>query len=260
MKFSETWGHPPRDLNLSRDDVHVWRVFLRQPKTRVHQLQRTLSEEEQIRAGQFYFVKDKEHFIVARGVLRNILGRYLQQEPGELSFCYNSYGKPALSPDSGGKMFSFNVSHSAGIAIYAITYDRTVGIDVEHIRPEFADDKIAERFFSPAEVARLRELPASLQKEAFFACWTRKEAFIKATGQGVSFGLDNFEVSLTPGEPASLISVNGDRREAGRWSLKNLTVHPGYAAAICVEGQGWRLQNWEWTFSHSGLKRPETFR
>lgn len=251
MKFADIWSHPPKALILSRDEVHVWCTFLQQPETQIHRLQQTLSQEERIRAERFYFRRDREYFIVARGVLRDILARYLKRQPGQLNFCYNAHGKPALTTESGGKILSFNVSHSAGIAVYAVTCGRNVGIDIEHIRPEFADDKIAERFFSPGEVTRLRKLPITLQKDAFFDCWSRKEAFIKATGQGVAFGLDNFEVALTPGEPAMLLSVNGNRREADRWTLKNLTIHPGYAAAICVEGRGWRLKLWEWSFNHS---------
>ncbi|NIR50935.1 4'-phosphopantetheinyl transferase superfamily protein [candidate division KSB1 bacterium] len=249
MKFADTWSHPPRDLTLSRDEVHVWCTFLQQSKTQIHRLEQTLSVEEQIRMKRFYFQKDRGHFIVARGVLRDILGRYLHRQPGELNFCYNSYGKPALTPESGGKILSFNVSHSAGIALYAITCGRSVGIDVEQVRPEFARDGIAERFFSAEEIKALRALPEDQKKDAFFNCWTRKEAFIKATGQGVSFGLENFSVSLTPHEPAALLSIKGESQEDPCWSLKKLPVLPGYKAALAVEGHGWQLKKWQWQLS-----------
>ncbi len=240
----DNWKLPPTDLTLSKDHVHVWYVSLDQSESVLQRLAQTLSDEEHQRAERFHFRKDKDHFKVARGVLRDILCHYLQREPGDIFFHYNDYGKPAL-----GKHFSglnFNVSHSGNVAIYAITCGREVGIDVEQIRADFAGESIAKRFFSPAEISVFCDLGTYEKKEAFFSCWTRKEAFIKATGKGVSFGLDNFEVSLVPDRPAVLLSVNGDREEASRWSLRNLDIKPGYKAALAVEGHGWRLQNWQW--------------
>lgn len=238
------WKIPPLRLSISKKQVHVWCVFLDQRESRIRQLETTLSDEEKTRAERFHFQKDRDHFIVARGVLRDILSRYLKRQAEQLSFCYNDYGKPKLAEDS--KRLNFNVSHSGGIALYTVTCGREVGIDVEQIRPDFAEEPIAERFFSQDEVAVFCDLESHEKKEAFFNCWTRKEAFIKATGKGVSFGLDNFDVCLVPGKSAALLSVKGDREEARRWSLINLDIKPGYKAALAVEGHDWRLRSWQW--------------
>jgi 4'-phosphopantetheinyl transferase len=132
------------------------------------------------------------------------------------------------------------------VALYAVTRAREVGIDVELIRSDLKIEQIAERFFSHHEIATLRALPTELRQSAFFRCWTRKEAYIKATGKGLSLPLDQFEVSLTPGEPAALLSTQPDPNEAQRWSLRELTPAPGYAAALAVEGHGWCLACWDW--------------
>ena len=240
----DNWQLPPTDLTISKDHVHVWYLSLDQSESLLQRLAQTLSEEEHKRAARFHFRKDRDHFMVARGVLRDILSHYLQREPQELFFYYNDYGKPALGNNFSG--LNFNVSHSGNVALYAVTCGREIGIDVEQIRPDFAEEPIAKRFFSPAEVAVFSDLAASEKKEAFFSCWTRKEAFIKATGKGVSFGLDNFDVSLVPDKPAALLSIKGDMKKAGRWSLKNLNIKPGYKAALAVEGHDWRLQSWQW--------------
>ena len=241
-----SWYPPPVPLTLGNNEVHVWCASLDLPASQVQSLQNTLVIEELRRAERYYFQKDRKHFIVARGVLRDILGRYLKIEPGQLRFCHNPYGKPGLAGETGGETLCFNVSHSHGLALYAITRDRAVGVDVEFIRPDLATEDIAERFFSPREVAVLRTLPANIQPEAFFNCWTRKEAYIKAKGKGLSIPLDQFDVSLAPGEPATLLSVNGESKEASRWSLQELDVGSGYAAALAAEGHDWQLKCWQW--------------
>jgi 4'-phosphopantetheinyl transferase len=225
--------------------VHVWRAALDMGAAQRERLEQTLSADERERAGRFYFQKDRDQFIVARGVLRTLLGRYLGLPPVQLRFSYSSYGKPSLAPELQG--LSFNLSHSHGLALAAVTCDRELGVDVEYIRPEVVEEPIAERFFSTPEVAALRALPAALQPEGFFNCWTRKEAYIKARGEGLSVRLDQFQVSLTPGEPAALLSVQGDPAEAARWSLRELAPGAGYTGAVAVEGHEWLLRCWEWT-------------
>ncbi len=241
-----SWCPPPENLTLGNDEVHVWRAFLDLPASQVQSLQQTLVAEELRRAERYYFQKDREHFIVARGLLRAILGRYLRIEPSQLRFCYGPHGKPELAGQTGGEALRFNVSHSHGLALYALTRDRKIGVDLERIRPDLADEKIAERFFSPREVAVLRALPTNMQPEAFFACWTRKEAYLKARGEGLALCLDQFDVSLAPGEPAALLSTNGDPQEVSRWSLQELDPGPGYVAALAVEGHAWQLKCWQW--------------
>lgn len=241
-----SWCPPPKTLVLGSNEVHVWRAILDLKVARMQSLEQTLSADERTRAGRFYFQKDREHFTVARGVLRAILGRYLEMEPGQLRFCYSPYGKPALAGESGRDALRFNVSHSHGLALYAISRGWEIGIDLERLRPHLADEQIAERFFSPREVTTLRGLPIDMQQEAFFACWTRKEAYIKARGEGLTIRLDKFEVSLAPGEPAALLHSDGALQEASLWSLQALVPGPGYVAALAVKGHGWRLACWQW--------------
>jgi 4'-phosphopantetheinyl transferase len=198
------------------------------------------------RAERFYLQKDREHFIVARGLLRAILSRYLDMKPSQLRFCYNCHGKPFLATTSGRDTLSFNLSHSHGLALCAVTRGRKIGIDLERVRTDFACEQIAERFFSPRENAALHALPSSMRHEAFFTCWTRKEAYIKAKGEGLLLLLDQFDVSLAPGEPATLLNSRWDSQEASRWSLQELILSPGYTAALAVEGHGWRLTCWQW--------------
>lgn len=241
-----TWHAPIEPIKLVSDEVHVWRARLDQPPLCVESLLGTLTDDERSRAERFKFLKDREHFIVARGTLRAIIGRYLQIEPSQLRFCYSDYGKPALVKDFAGGAARFNLTHSHGLALFAVTCGREVGIDLEKLRPDLADGQIAERFFSAQEVRRLRELPRQQQGEAFFNCWTRKEAYIKARGEGLSMPLDSFDVSLVPGEPAELLDTRGDPQEASRWSLRELFPASGFVAAVAVEGSDWRLRCLQW--------------
>jgi len=240
------WLAPPETLVLGNDEVHIWRATLDQTPSPIQSFRHNLAADEQARAEQFHFKRDRGHFIVARGVLRAILGRYLKRAPEDLSFCYSSHGKPALAGESGGDAIRFNVSHSHGIALYAVTRGREVGIDVEHIRSNLAVAEIAERFFSRREVAMLQALPTEAQREAFFRCWTRKEACLKARGEGLSSPLDQIDVLPAPGEPDAVPGTQPDSSEASRWSFQELAPAPGYVAALAVEGQGWRLACWQW--------------
>ena len=236
----------PEPLALGDKEVHVWHASLDLSVSQIQRLGHTLSAEERKRAERYRFPKDRERFIAARGLLRTILGRYLKTEPGRLRFCYNSCGKPELAGETGNGSLRFNVSHAHERALYAVTYGRAVGVDIEYIRPDLVGEKMAERFFSPREVAVLRALPEHMQTRAFFNCWTRKEAYIKARGQGLSIALDRFDVSLTPGAPAALLSVDGDPQEASRWSLRELSVGSDYVAALAAEGQDPQLTCWRW--------------
>lgn len=241
------WLLPSANLILLSDEVHVWRAYLDLPVSRVQSLKRNLAADELRRAERFYFQKDRHNFVVAHGLLRTILSRYLGMEPSRLRFDYSPYGKPTLAITPGQDTLSFNLSHSGRLVLYAIARGREIGIDVERVRPVAEVEQIAERFFSVQENATLRAVPASLKHEAFFTCWTRKEAFIKARGEGLSLPLDQFDVSLARGESARLLSIQGDPQEAARWSLQGLIPGPGYVAALAVEGHGWRLKCWQWT-------------
>lgn len=250
---SYSWLPPPAHLTLSSNDVHVWRATLDQPAGRVRQLAQTLSEEERMRAEHFHFEQDRKRFIVGHGVLRTIIGLYLGTEPSLLQFCYGPHGKPYLAERFSEGTLRFNLAHSHELALYAFTRGREIGVDLEYIRYMPDVEQIAASFFSARENAVLHALPTSQKQEAFFNCWTRKEAYIKAIGNGLAQPLDKFDVSLAPGEPARLLSVEGDTEEASRWSLKALTPAPGYVAALAVEGHNWRLTYWHFPESTSGV-------
>jgi 4'-phosphopantetheinyl transferase len=239
------WHRPEEALILGNDEVHVWRAALDHRPSQIDSLLDTLAEDEQQRAGRFYFPIDRERFIVARGVLREILGFYLNRAARSVSFCYGPFAKPALAWESAGNTIHFNMSHSHGVALYAFTRGREIGIDLEYIREDLEVEQLAGRFFSQREIATLRALPVALRKYAFFLCWTRKEAYIKARGEGLSLPLDEFDVSLIPGEPAALLGTQTDPNEALRWSLQELSPGPGFVSALAVEGHGWSLYCWQ---------------
>jgi 4'-phosphopantetheinyl transferase len=241
------WPSPPARLSLESAEVHVWLAKLDQPTEILRALHHLLSPDEIARAERFHFRKHREHFTVARGVLRTILGGYLSVEPSQLRFAYSAYGKPALVGIKDQPTLRFNLSHSHELALYGFTLGREIGLDLEYRREDFATGRIAEQFFSAREVEMLRALPTQLRTEGFFNCWTRKEAYIKAVGLGLSLPLDQFDVSLSPFEPAALLRTGVDEREAARWSLKALTTAEGYSAALAVEGHDWQLKCWRWT-------------
>ena len=244
--MKEGWISPPLGLKLSGSEVHVWRAELVRSQACEERLLATLTGDEQDRANRFHFKHDRSHFINARGILRDILGRYLDTRANDLRFEYTKYGKPSLAREFGGSALSFNLSHSKGVALFAFTIGRDLGIDLEWIRADVADEQIAEHFFSDQEVRALRALDAGEQAEAFFNCWTRKEAYIKAIGEGLSMPLSRFAVSLKPGDTAALLYTGGGSKETSRWKLLELFPGSGFAGAVAVEGHDWQLKCWQW--------------
>jgi len=241
-----SWNSPPQNLTLEINEIHVWRVSLTQTETCLQNLQQTLSTDEQTKAERFHFPKDRSQFIVSRAALRAILSRYLHINPSLLRFEYNPYGKPSLTIAQGGNTLRFNLSQTRGIALIAITKNREIGVDIEAINPKFPCLKIAERFFSPLENSVLHSLPEHLQPTAFFTCWTRKEAYIKAVGKGLSIPLNEFDVTLAPGEPAALLNVKQNPDEASKWSLIELISSSDMVAAVAVAGDCHKLDCWQW--------------
>lgn len=225
--------------SLADNDVHVWQVSLQQPVAVVTALHHLLNEDEAQRAARFHFPADQRRFTVGRGLLRLLLGRYLDAQPTQLCFAYNAYGKPQLAVVGEEPALHFNLSHSGEIALYAFARHYHLGIDVEQMRANLEWDALAQHVFSPYEQATLARLPASEQLPAFFRGWTRKEAFIKARGMGLSLPLDQFDVTLTPDEPAQLLATRDDPQEVTRWTLSDLPCPAGYAAALAVGGHGW---------------------
>jgi 4'-phosphopantetheinyl transferase len=222
---------------LAADEIHLWRQNLARGTLEIEAFRRLLSPDELERAGRFRFDADCDDFIVSRGTLRTLLGAYLDLPPQELRFTYSQYGRPILMVGSAANGLDFNVSHSGGMMLLAFARGRRIGIDVERVRRDFATTEIAERFFSLAERAALRQLSQEQRHEAFFLCWTRKEAFIKALGEGLSHPLDQFDVSLAPGQPAVLLATRPDAREASRWLFWNVQVPGDYAATLAAESR-----------------------
>lgn len=240
------WIRPVGIPTLADSEVHVWKASLELEPAQVHEFAGVLSDDERERAGRFLFARDRRRFIVCRGVLRTLLGGYLGVTPRSLRFQYSRNGKPALASVSGEHALHFNLSHAEETAFYGVTLQGEIGIDLERVRAGSSTDDVAERFFSQREIASLRTLSPADRPRAFFRCWTRKEAYIKARGEGLSLPLGEFDVSLLPNEPAGLLSTHADPREASRWSLSDLPADPGYVAAIAVEGRGWQLRCWRW--------------
>ena len=247
LAATHCWDTPPATLWASDDTVHVWLAGLDGMKESIPGFRDTLADDERERAQAFCLPRDRDRFILARGILRALLARYLGADPQEIRLRYERHGKPALAPESALLGLSFNLSHSDGLALFAITRGRRVGVDVERVREdELSLTEIARRSFAPREARTLTALPAPARPRAFFACWTRKEAYLKARGDGLMFPLDRFDVSLAPGDPPRLLEVRGEPAESARWSLAALDAPPGYEAALAVEGRGWQLRCWRW--------------
>lgn len=241
MNISDAGFHIPAGLSLDSNDVHLWRVDVAAVTSCVAEWNTILSPDEQKRAARFLHAVDRHRFVVARALLRQILGSYLGADPRLLTFTYSEKEKPALGGDAAQSAISFNVSHSGNLALLAFTRSRDVGVDVEQVRTDIDTKAIAARFFSTAEQESLAALPEGQRKPAFFLCWTRKESFIKATGAGLSLPLRQFDVSLEPDDPDALLATRPDPLERTRWILRDIPVISGYAAALCVSGTDWRL-------------------
>ena len=228
-------------LRLAANDVHVWRADLNVEPSALNRLYLHLSSEEKARAARFVSSNDRNRFTVARAILRELLAGYLELPPADIYIEATQYGKPRLPNGLGVSDLRFNLSHSHGLALYAFALQREVGIDVEKIRPELVTEEIGERFFSARERDGLRRLPSELHSEAFFLCWTRKEAYIKARGEGLHIPLDSFDVTLAPNQPPVLTSADSDK-----WELHCFHPRPGFVGALVVEASESQLQFLDW--------------
>jgi 4'-phosphopantetheinyl transferase len=223
---------------LDRGELHAFAACLSRHAESVAHYYQLLSAAERSRADSFRFPVHRTNFIVSHGLLRQILAKYLELAPEEFVFEYGPYGKPYIP----GASIHFNMSHSADLAIYAVSLEPRVGVDVELVRPIDDHLALAACCFSKDEQRQLAEAAPATSLEAFYNCWTRKEAFVKAIGSGLTTRLDSFHVSLLPAHAPQVISIDGDRTKAAEWSLFDLHPAPGYVAAISIWGQGLRLR------------------
>jgi 4'-phosphopantetheinyl transferase len=223
-------------LQLAREEVHCWCVALDVSAGTVAGLHATLSPDERQRSARRRFARDQRRFIVARGVLRALLGHYLGTDPGRVRFGYNAFGKPALSP-ADDAWLKFNLSHAGDLALIAVAADADLGVDVEQVRDLHDLAEVARQVLSPAEADYLDRLPGHRRARAFFSCWTKQEACVKARGNG----LDSAAAELPVG-----------------WSLYTLRPAPGYVGALVVKGSGWRVQHRRWQPERAEQARQES--
>jgi 4'-phosphopantetheinyl transferase len=235
------WPSNSGNLLLVPGEIHVWSARLDSAGPLLERLAATLSVDETARANRFFFARDRNAFIVARGILRQLLASYLHRAPTDLQFAYQPRGKPFLAPPSLDTPLEFNIAHSHGLALMAFSLGPALGVDVEFVRSDFASEEIAERYFAPQEVAELLSLPPAQRPEGFFYGWTRKEAYVKALGDGLQIPLASFRVSLTPSQPAVL-----ECADSGSWSLHSLSPAVDFAGALVAEGKDRLVRCWNW--------------
>ena len=241
---------PREDLTIEPGEIHLWVADLDEALPALGLLRGALSAGERRRAAAFRFELHRQRFIAARGVLRDILSRYLCCPPASVAFTYGPHGKPALRNQRSSEcQLTFNLSHSEAIALYAIASGRQVGVDIERVRTELNFDDIAEANFTIAELRALGRLPADRRAVGFLNCWTRKEAYVKARGAGLSVPLQTFEVSLAPGDPGALLRTCDAPGKEIRWTVHDVPLGPEFAAAVALEGQISQLLFRQWKVS-----------
>lgn len=224
---------------VTRGAIGVWLISW--PSVRVEGCQAVLSADERARAARFAFERDRRCYVATRGALRLLIARQLEADASRLEFAYDEYGKPSLS-GVWRAVLDFNVSHSGDAAVVALSRAGAVGVDVEQVRPIDDRDAIAARTFAPREAAALMSLGETVRDRAFFTCWTRKEAFVKATGEGLSYPLEQFVVSVDPLAARPLLDVRGDACETSRWTLRDLPEFGGCLGAIAVRAMPTAIQ------------------
>jgi 4'-phosphopantetheinyl transferase len=243
---SITWTRPPVDLNLGEDELHVWGINLANSAGNLDSHAYHLSVEERERAGRFHFDRDRKRFILSHGSLREILGNYLDLPAEVIVFGLGEHGKPNLDPVPNNGGTRFNLSHSGDLVLIAVARYGEVGVDVEKIRLDIELERLAKRFFSADEAEDLMALESDLRLPAFFRCWTRKEAYIKAHGRGLSIPLSQFRVSLEPEVPPALLANWDDPQETSRWFLHDIDLGEEYLGALAVEGKQKQIRYWSY--------------
>jgi 4'-phosphopantetheinyl transferase len=242
----DAWAPGPVHPSLAPGEVHVWRASLAVCPAELERLGGVISDEERARAARFRFDVHRARFVAGRGIQRHVLARYLAVPPDSIRYDFSAHGKPSLAGEAAASGLRFNVSNSDDGLLIALTLRREIGVDLEPVRPSRDRDAVARRFFSGPENEVYGALADDERDAAFFACWTRKEAYIKAVGEGLSMPLHSFDVTLRPGEPARLLATRGAEDRATRWTLRELEVGDGWAAALAVEGPLGALRLYDW--------------
>lgn len=243
---SEAIGDPEPSFDLPPGVVSVWRVFLDAGPRQMRELTTMLPDSEQAEAGRLATPVHRNRFLVARAVRRAVLARYLKCPPETLRFDLGSFGRPTVRSDTGRLLLRFNQSRSAHLALIAVTPAHEIGIDIEQIRLDFADRDVARRCFARSESRELLRLPAHLWPQAFFGCWTRKEAYLKATGQGLSYPLSAFAVTASPQHGAALVAHRDDPTAVDRWRMHTYWPAPDFIATVAIDGIAVKLRHFDW--------------
>lgn len=238
------WPIPSEQPRLATGVVHVWCLPLDLPQPTIESLRTILPPDEEARAARFLFDRHRRRFIACRGQVRQILARYLSALPVEIRFRYGTQGKPSLAAPSSDAAIQFNVSNSHELALCALVLNRDLGVDLEYIHRLTDFDGLADRFFAVREVEVMRALPEERRREAFFNCWTRKEAVLKAVGIGLSMPLNQVEVTLAPDAPAQVLAYASDGAESDPWWLQSLDPATGYQGAIASRGIPLQIKTW----------------
>ena len=238
------WQSAPDNLELSRRHVDVWLTSTNAGEAQVRAYTKHLSREERARAQKFGSKTARTEYIITRGLFRRVLSDTAGLDLAGTDFLYAEHGKPYLDGRITGRDIAFNVSHSHGLALVALALGGRLGVDLEKVRPEVAWRDLAKRYFSVAECRALQRYPEEDGRNAFFACWTRKEAFVKALGAGVSYGLGGFDVSVDPMEDYAALTLRSPDENAGGWLIRSLPVPAGYAAALALDRPVCRFRLW----------------
>ena len=243
------WQPQIRGDSLLADEVHIWLADLDLEVFALPKYLRDLSLTERTRAQRLRFDHDRRRFVVAKGLLRQLIGEYLRIDPHDIQFTPGPSGKPELAKrlqDHHGPL-CFNQAHSSHMGIFAFCRNRRVGIDLEEIRPFHDLHQIAELLFSSCELEAFRRLPEEEEKkQAFFMAWTHKEAFVKALGKGISLPLSHFEISRLHTDLSRVVQNHHHPPDQLEWFIRNIPISPQFAAAVCVEGDGWSLRCCKW--------------
>lgn len=247
MECDRYWNIPPVNVKLNKNEVHIWCASLDLSNNCLSRLAQTLSNDENIKARRFYFEKDRRDFIIGRGILRSIIGSYLNEKPSKLQFNYGPYGKPYLIKEFDGFDLRFNLAHSRGLAIYAFTRNREIGVDLEYAYLPEDSEKLVAGFFSEEEKAVWFSLPTEQKPEALFVCWTRKEAYIKAVGGWLDKPLNQLAFLSPIGGPDQLKRVSGAQTKIIGWTIETLVPMPGYIATLVLSGREFDPSYYKWT-------------